>query len=159
MNKKPFLILTGTIAGTVGVLTYAPSSQAIAPTLTKSAATVSSSASKSTATSTSAATSAATSATTSATAKKVLTRTVKGSVVQTQFGPVQVQVTLNGNKITTIKALQTPQGGRSSWINKQAVPYLVQQTLTAQSAAIQGVGGATYTTEGWITSLQSALSK
>ena len=155
MNKKPFLILTGTIAGTVGVLTYAPSSQAIAPTLTKSAATVSSSASKSTATSTSAATSAAT----SATAKKVLTRTVKGSVVQTQFGPVQVQVTLNGNKITTIKALQTPQGGRSSWINKQAVPYLVQQTLTAQSAAIQGVGGATYTTEGWITSLQSALSK
>ena len=151
MNKKPFLILTGTIAGTVGVLTYAPSSQAIAPTLTKSAATVSSSASKSTATSTSAAT--------SATAKKVLTRTVKGSVVQTQFGPVQVQVTLNGNKITTIKALQTPQGGRSSWINKQAVPYLVQQTLTAQSAAIQGVGGATYTTEGWITSLQSALSK
>jgi len=151
MNKKPFLILTGTIAGTVGVLTYAPSSQAIAPTLTKSVATVSSSASKSTATSTSAAT--------SATAKKVLTRTVKGSVVQTQFGPVQVQVTLNGNKITTIKALQTPQGGRSSWINKQAVPYLVQQTLTAQSAAIQGVGGATYTTEGWITSLQSALSK
>jgi len=151
MNKKPFLILTGTIAGTVGVLTYAPSSQAIAPTLTKSAATVSSSASKSTATSTSAAT--------SATAKKVLTRTVNGSVVQTQFGPVQVQVTLNGNKITTIKALQTPQGGRSSWINKQAVPYLVQQTLTAQSAAIQGVGGATYTTEGWITSLQSALSK
>ena len=155
MNKKPFLILTGTIAGTVGVLSYAPSSQAIAPTLTKSVATVSSSASKSTATSTSA----ATSATTSATAKKVLTRTVKGSVVQTQFGPVQVQVTLNGNKITTIKALQTPQGGRSSWINKQAVPYLVQQTLTAQSAAIQGVGGATYTTEGWITSLQSALSK
>ncbi|MEI7943650.1 MAG: FMN-binding protein [Actinomycetes bacterium] len=151
MNKKPFLILTGTIAGTVGVLSYAPSSQAIAPTLTKSVATVSSSASKSTATSTSAAT--------SATAKKVLTRTVKGSVVQTQFGPVQVQVTLNGNKITTIKALQTPQGGRSSWINKQAVPYLVQQTLTAQSAAIQGVGGATYTTEGWITSLQSALSK
>ncbi len=155
MNKKPFLILTGTIAGTVGVLSYAPSSQAIAPTLTKSAATVSSSASKSTATSASA----TTSATTSATAKKVLTRTVKGSVVQTQFGPVQVQVTLNGNKITTIKALQTPQGGRSSWINKQAVPYLVQQTLTAQSAAIQGVGGATYTTEGWITSLQSALSK
>ncbi|MSY88457.1 MAG: hypothetical protein F2652_08800, partial [Actinobacteria bacterium] len=62
MNKKPFLILTGTIAGTVGVLSYAPSSQAIAPTLTKSAATVSSSASKSTATSASATTSATTSA-------------------------------------------------------------------------------------------------
>ena len=151
MNKKPLLILTGTIAGTVGVLSYAPATQAKTPALTQSATTVSSSASK-TAT-------AATSATTSATAKKVVTRTVKGSVVQTQFGPVQVQITLNGEKITAIKALQTPQGGRSSWINKQAVPYLVQQTLAAQSAAIQGVGGATYTTEGWITSLQSALAQ
>lgn len=147
MNKKPLLILTGTIAGTVGVLSYAPATQAKTPALTQSATTVGSSASK-TAT-----------AATSATAKKVVTRTVKGSVVQTQFGPVQVQITLNGKKITAIKALQTPQGGRSSWINKQAVPYLVQQTLAAQSAAIQGVGGATYTTEGWITSLQSALAQ
>lgn len=155
MNKKPLLILTGTIAGTVGVLSYAPATQAKTPALTQSATTVSSGASK-TAT---AATSATTSVTTSTTAKKVVTRTVKGSVVQTQFGPVQVQITLNGKKITAIKALQTPQGGRSSWINKQAVPYLVQQTLAAQSAAIQGVGGATYTTEGWITSLQSALAQ
>ena len=149
MNKKPFLILTGTIAGTVGVLSYAPSSQASAPTLTQTAATATTKAS-STATKSSAA---------STSVKQVATRTIKGAVSQTQFGPVQVQVTLKGQKIIAIKALQTPQGGRSSWINQQAVPYLVEQTLAAQSASIQGVGGATYTTEGWITSLQSALSK
>ncbi len=149
MNKKPFLILTGTIAGTVGVLSYAPSSQASAPVLTHTA---------NTATSTTAKT-AAPSNSTKTSVKQSTIRTIKGAVAQTQFGPVQVQVTLAGQKITAIKALQTPQGGRSSWINQQAVPYLVQQTLAAQSASIQGVGGATYTTEGWITSLQSALSK
>ena len=149
MNKKPFLILTGTIAGTVGVLSYAPSSQASAPTLTQTAASATAKAS-STATKSSAA---------STSIKQVATRTIKGAVSQTQFGPVQVQVTLKGQKIIAIKALQTPQGGRSSWINQQAVPYLVEQTLAAQSASIQGVGGATYATEGWITSLQSALSK
>ena len=149
MNKKPFLILTGTIAGTVGVLSCAPSSQASAPTLTQTAASATAKAS-STATKSSAATTSI---------RQVATRTIKGAVSQTQFGPVQVQVTLKGQKIIAIKALQTPQGGRSSWINQQAVPYLVEQTLAAQSASIQGVGGATYTTEGWITSLQSALSK
>jgi uncharacterized protein with FMN-binding domain len=149
MNKKPFLILTGTIAGTVGVLSYAPSSQASAPTLTQTAATATTKAS-STATKSSAP---------STSVKQLATRTIKGAVSQTQFGPVQVQVTLKGQKIIAVKALQTPQGGRSSWINQQAVPYLVEQTLAAQSASIQGVGGATYTTEGWITSLQSALSK
>ena len=150
MNKKPFLILTGTIAGTVGVLSYAPSSQASAPTLTQTAAATATTKASSTATKSSAA---------STSVKQVATRTIKGAVSQTQFGPVQVQVTLKGQKIIAIKALQTPQGGRSSWINQQAVPYLVEQTLAAQSASIQGVGGATYTTEGWITSLQSALSK
>lgn len=152
MNKKPLLILTGTIAGTVGVLSYAPSSQASAPTLTQTAAATATATTKASSTATK-----SSAATTSV--KQVATRTIKGAVSQTQFGPVQVQVTLKGQKIIAIKALQTPQGGRSSWINQQAVPYLVEQTLAAQSASIQGVGGATYTTEGWITSLQSALSK
>jgi uncharacterized protein with FMN-binding domain len=44
-------------------------------------------------------------------------------------------------------------------INQQAVPYLIQETLAAQSANIQGVGGATYTSLSWAQSLQSALSQ
>jgi uncharacterized protein with FMN-binding domain len=87
------------------------------------------------------------------------TRTIAGSTVQTPFGPVQVQITVQGTKIISARALQTPQGGRSSWINQQAVPYLIQETLAAQSANIQGVGGATYTSDSWAQSLQLALSQ
>ncbi len=88
-----------------------------------------------------------------------MTRRIVGSTIQTQFGPVQVQISVQGTKIISATALQTPQGGRSSQINQQAVPYLVQETLAAQSANIQGVSGATYTSDAWVQSLQSALSK
>jgi uncharacterized protein with FMN-binding domain len=72
---------------------------------------------------------------------------------------VQVQITVQGTKIISARALQSPRGGRSSQISQQAVPYLIQETLAAQSANIQGVGGATYTSDGWAQSLQSALSQ
>jgi uncharacterized protein with FMN-binding domain len=87
------------------------------------------------------------------------TRTIAGSTVQTNFGPVQVQITVKGTQIVSATALQTPRGGRSSSINSQAVPYLIQQTLAAQSATIAGVGGATYTSDGWVQSLQAAIAK
>jgi uncharacterized protein with FMN-binding domain len=66
---------------------------------------------------------------------------------------------VQGTKIVNAAALQTPRGGRSTFINQQAVPYLIQETLAAQSANIQGVGGATYTSLSWAQSLQSALSQ
>jgi uncharacterized protein with FMN-binding domain len=72
---------------------------------------------------------------------------------------VQVQITVSNGKITDAQALQAPSGGRSGSISSQAIPMLRQQTLSAQSAAIQGVGGASYTSYGWYTSLQSALNK
>jgi uncharacterized protein with FMN-binding domain len=87
------------------------------------------------------------------------TREIAGSTYQTAFGPVQVQITVQGTKIISARALQSPRGGRSSQISQQAVPYLIQETLAAQSANIQGVGGATYTSDGWAQSLQSALSQ
>ena len=87
------------------------------------------------------------------------TRNISGGVAQTPFGPIQVQITVKGKQIIAARALQTPQGGYSSQVNQQAVPYLVQETLAAQSARIQGVGGATYTSQGWAQSLQSAISK
>lgn len=87
-------------------------------------------------------------------------RTVTGDVVSTPYGPIQVQVSLTGHKITNIKALQTPSdGGRSRMINDFAVPQLKQEALTAQSARIDAVSGATYTSEGYVQSLQSALDR
>ena len=86
--------------------------------------------------------------------------TFAGATNQTRFGPVQVQITVSNGKITAVKALQYPNGdGRSASISQQAIPYLVQQTLTAQSDQISGVGGASYTSYGFYISLQSALKK
>jgi len=88
------------------------------------------------------------------------TGTFAGATNQTRFGPVQVQITVSSGKITAVKALQYPNGDpRSANISQQAIPYLVQQTLAAQSDQISGVGGASYTSYGFYISLQSALKK
>jgi uncharacterized protein with FMN-binding domain len=100
-------------------------------------------------------------ATTPATpAKAKPSGTFTGAVSQTQFGPVQVQITVSHGKITAAKALQYPNNDfRSQSISQQAIPYLVQETIKASSANIQGVGGASYTSQGWYDSLVSALAK
>jgi uncharacterized protein with FMN-binding domain len=74
------------------------------------------------------------------------------------YGPVQVQVTVRGNRIVRAHAIDYPQGGgRDQEINSRAVPQLDQEAVQAQSARIDTVSGATYTSEGYRTSLQSAL--
>ncbi len=88
------------------------------------------------------------------------TRTVDGDPVDNQYGTVQVRLTLQGSKITAIDLLQMPSDHpRSQYISEQAGPLLQQQTLQAQSAQIDGVSGATYTSESYAQSLQSALDK
>ncbi|MBG6057090.1 uncharacterized protein with FMN-binding domain [Cryobacterium sp. MP_M5] len=84
--------------------------------------------------------------------------TFDGSVVQTRFGPVQVSVTIANGTITEVTALQlTNDGGRSVMISNQAAPILRSEVLAAQSAQVQNVSGATYTSGGYLTSLQAAL--
>lgn len=84
--------------------------------------------------------------------------TVQGSTEMTQYGAVQVQLTVAGNVITDVTAVAYPnESGRDQEINAMAVPALQNQVLKAQSAHVQGVSGATYTTEGFLTSVQSAL--
>ena len=86
--------------------------------------------------------------------------TFTGAAGNTRYGPVQVQITVVNNKITNAVALVYPtESFRDQQINQQAIPYLIQETLSAQSANIQGVGGASYTSQGWVDSLQSALTK
>jgi uncharacterized protein with FMN-binding domain len=88
------------------------------------------------------------------------TLTVAGAVEQTQYGPMQVQVTLAGQKITNVTVLQrTNDGSESDQIDSFAIPKLTSETLAAQSAKIDAVSGASYTSSGYIQSLQSALDK
>ncbi|MET9222668.1 FMN-binding protein [Streptomyces sp. NPDC003300] len=88
------------------------------------------------------------------------TRTVDGDTAQTRYGPVQLRLTLTGGKITAVKAVQLPNDNpRDGEISGFAIPQLTQETLAAQSAKIDTVSGATYTSEGYVRSLQSALDK
>lgn len=85
-------------------------------------------------------------------------RTVNGDVVDTPYGPVQVAVVLNGGHITDVQALQTPDiGSRSVRLAQLATPILRQEVLQAQSAQVDTVSGATYTSEGYAQSVQYAL--
>jgi len=92
-------------------------------------------------------------------APKTGTRTVTGSVISTRYGPVQVQVTVSNGKVTAINAVALPSGGRSGMISQYAAPILTQEALAAQSASIDLVSGATYTSLGYEKSLQAALNQ
>lgn len=96
------------------------------------------------------------------TAKKATktTKTITGPAASTQWGPVQVQLSVTDGTITKVSVLQYPSGnGRDAQINSYALPILVKETLTAQSASIDMVSGATVTSGGYLTSLQSALDQ
>jgi uncharacterized protein with FMN-binding domain len=87
-------------------------------------------------------------------------RTVTGSTASTQWGPVQVQLTISGGRITKASVLQYPNGNsKDAEINSYALPILTQETVDAQSAGIDMVSGATVTSDGYLQSLQSALDQ
>jgi uncharacterized protein with FMN-binding domain len=84
--------------------------------------------------------------------------TFTGAVTNTRYGPVQVRITVQNGKITDARAVQAPSGSNDRY-TQMAVPRLREQTITAQSANIQGVSGASFTSYGWYTSLVSAIAK
>ncbi|MBE4736612.1 MULTISPECIES: FMN-binding protein [Streptomyces] len=86
-------------------------------------------------------------------------QTLTGTAVQTDYGPVQVRITVNGGKITGAETVQQPSGGRSTQISGDAIPKLNQAAVAAGSAEIDAVSGATYTSAGYKESLQSALDQ
>ncbi|WP_432101007.1 FMN-binding protein [Streptomyces sp. WAC 04229] len=87
------------------------------------------------------------------------TQVLTGDVAQTQYGPVQVRVTVSGGRITDAETLQAPKGGRSDQVTADAVPKLDRAAVTAGTADIDAVSGATYTSAGYKQSLQSALDR
>jgi uncharacterized protein with FMN-binding domain len=92
-------------------------------------------------------------------AQKTGAQTVTGDVAQTQYGNVQVRLTVSDGKITQAEAVQAPKGGLSDQKTAMAVPKLNQEAVAAGSANIDAVSGATYTSGGYKKSLQSALDK
>ena len=86
--------------------------------------------------------------------------TVTGAVARTRWGPVQVRLTVAAGKITAVDVPQSPDGnGKDQQINARALPVLKKETLSAQSADIDMVSGATVTSDGYVQSLQSALDQ
>ena len=83
-----------------------------------------------------------------------------GSAYMTQYGAVQVSITVANGKITKVAAPVYPVGTfRDQQINQQAIPMLVQEVMTAQSSNINNISGASYTAQGFYMSLVSALAK
>ncbi len=100
------------------------------------------------------------SSTKSSTKSSNASTTVTGDTAQTQWGPVQVELTVSGAKVTDVSVVQYPSGnGRDQQINSYALPVLIQETLDQQSAQIDMVSGATVTSVGYQQSLQSALDQ
>jgi uncharacterized protein with FMN-binding domain len=83
-----------------------------------------------------------------------------GQAVQIPFGTVQVQVTMQNGQITDVQALQLPSDQQRSYqIGQYAAPQLRSEVLQAQSAQVNTISGATYTSQGYLQSLQSALDQ
>jgi len=96
----------------------------------------------------------------SGTAGSAAAKTVTGAAWPTIYGPVQVKITGAGGKITAATAVEYPlDTPRDQQINSYAIPRLNAETVTAGSAQIDTVSGATYTSQGYVGSLQSALDK
>ena len=91
-------------------------------------------------------------------ANKSVNGTFTGNSVDVGYGIVQVKITVANGKITDAQAVQAPSGRNDRYTN-MSVPVLRERTLAAQSANINGVSGASYTSYGWYTSLVSALKQ
>ncbi len=152
---RVILAIVGTAAGLIFLLSFKTHSPGAAatPSAAISGGTATPSASGS------ASSSAPGSAPTSST-RKAAAKTVTGDAADTRYGPVQVKVTVKNGKLTAVDAVEYPQQDpRDAQINSYAIPALNAEALAAGSAHIDVVTGATYTSEGYATSLQSALDK
>lgn len=160
--RRVILAIVGTAAGLVVLLSFKTHSTSAAATPPAAISGTSGQASASAAPSTGSTSSASSSASASSSPASVTSaaKTVTGTAVDTIYGPVQVQITVKNGKVTAAQAVQYPQeSARDQEINSYAIPMLNQEAVSAGSASIDSVSGATYTSNGYVTSLQSALDK
>lgn len=166
MKRAP-IVLTGTACGLVAVIGYhtaTPQASALAGAAGAThagagAATSTAGSGSATTTTASAGGSSATTATAS-TAGPSGTRTAVGSDVQYPYGDVAVEVTMTGSRITQVSVVRhNTYDPRSAMIDQYAIPILRKQALSVQSARIDGISGASYTSAAYAQSLQSAIDK
>jgi uncharacterized protein with FMN-binding domain len=165
--KRTPIVLGGTIAGLIGVLMFRTTpSQSSFTTLPgasaasgPSAAPVASGSASGSASASASAKKAPTTKSAGKSSKAAGIRTATGAAVNYSWGILSVKVTVSGQKITNVAIASLDDGGnpRSQMIDQQSVPLLEQEAMQAQSANIQGVSGASYTSQGFQQSLQSAL--
>lgn len=139
--KRAIPVLVLTVAGLIPVWRYAPSIDTTSSTEVAAPAPTPSSPSSSS--------SSSSSSSGSADASQV----VQGSTINTEKGTVQVEVTFEGDEISSVRMLQQPNHPQTT----AAVPKLIAETLEAQSADIDAVSGATITSDGYVESLQAAI--
>jgi uncharacterized protein with FMN-binding domain len=155
MGRAP-IVIGGTVLGLAGVLGFHPRAERH-PSMSR---VVSAAQPASTARAASATRTARAKPAPSARAAAAATKTATGADAPNQYGDVQVRVTVAGGKITRVTAVALPFGDpKSQEISSFAGPQLAQEALAAQSAQIQGISGASYTSQSYATSLQSALDK
>jgi len=161
--RKITLWLFSTVAALVLLFSYRTSTNsgtgpAVAATVPATSPTTGSSDSASGSSSNASPTPSASGSATSNSTSSSGTKTYTGSTASTRWGDVQVTITVTNGKITDVQVPVYPSGnGRDQEINAYALPVLTQETLSAQSANIDTVSGATVTSDGYLQSLQSAL--
>ncbi|MGQ5638723.1 MULTISPECIES: FMN-binding protein [unclassified Streptomyces] len=148
--RRIVLASAATVSGMVLLLSLKPHTSPVLATSETKSPTVSSSSAPSSGSGSSSGSSSG--------SKSGVSKTATGDTVQTRWGPVQVRVTIKSGKLTDVTAVQYPQDNpRDQEINSYALPQLRREALAAQSADIDMVSGATYTSTGYQQSLQSAL--
>ena len=161
MKRAPLLVLTGTVAGFVGVLTFhtRPVSATTPGQAQPSGTPSASSAPAATGSQARARHTPAASADTRGRGQHGHAQR-RGQVVQFGYGELAVRVTAHGSHITDISVtdLQTAEP-TSQQISEQAIPMLRSEVLSAQSANVNGISGATFTSRAYVESLQAALDK
>jgi uncharacterized protein with FMN-binding domain len=164
--KRVILSVAGTVVGVVALLSFKTHGQVATASGGLPSAAVSGTAAGGTATSPSSSAappnpaSPRGSAATRSTSSSPTSASYTGVAEQTRYGIVQVKISVSGKKITNVGFAQlTAFDGRSQQINSDAAPILLQETLKAQNANINSVSGASYTSQGYVQSLQSALDK
>jgi uncharacterized protein with FMN-binding domain len=160
MQRAP-IVLTATALGLGATLSFNAHRPGTATTTAAVRTATSTTSSSSSSTSTTPSSSAAGSSSgSSAKSSSAATKSVTGDAVSTFYGPVRLKVTVSGGKITDVRPVELPSNDpKSLEINAYAAPLLRQSALSKQSANIDAVSGATYTSQGYQAALQSALDK
>ena len=160
MRRAP-IVITATLVGLLGVLEFHPKSSSMSLGSISAAGAAATSAASAPSSSASAAPPRSGSTSSPAATQPSATRTAVGPAINYNYGVLSVTVTVSGSKITKVGIASIDDYGsqRSQSIDEDSVPQLEQEALQAQSANIQGVSGASYTSQGFQQSLQGALSK